>query len=44
MIVNGDIPFGGNSLVNGANLKALYGRGPLSSSESKGLSNFVIDG
>ena len=44
MIVNGEIPFGGNSLINGADLNALYGRGPLSSSESKWLSNFVIDG
>ena len=35
MIVNGEIPFGGNSLINGADLNALYGRGPLSSSESK---------
>ena len=37
MIVNGDIPFGGNSLINEADLTALYGRGPLSSSESKWL-------
>ena len=44
MIVNGDIAFGGNSLINGADLKALYGRGHLSSSESKWLSNFVING
>ena len=41
MIVNGDIAFGGNGLINGADLKALYGRGP--SSESKWLSNFFID-
>lgn len=41
MIVNTGIAFGGNGLINGADLKALYGRGP--SSESKWLSNFVID-
>ena len=44
MIFNGDIAFASNSLISGADLKALYGRGPLSSSESKWLSNFVIVG
>ena len=41
MIVHGDIAFGGNDLITGADLEALYGMGPLS--ESKWLSNFVID-
>ncbi len=41
MIVRGDIAFGGNGLITEADLEALYGEG--TSSESKWLSNFVID-
>ena len=38
--MNEDIAFGGNCLITGADLKALYGRRP--SSESKWLLNFVL--